>query len=111
MAGGKNCAHFRYFLQRRLYPISVNACVVNVLTVGFGYFRCSAVSADVPPKQAIARQWPLIERHAWAIRVPERPLADLGKPFEVWYAPGHMELSASLNNPSVEFTRARDPET
>merc|ERR1719253_646942 len=67
--------------------------------------------SDVSTEQAIARQWPLIERHAWAIRVPERPLADLGKPFEVWYAPGHTELSASLNNPSVEFTRARDPET
>mmetsp|Transcript_4554 Transcript_4554/g.10203 ORF Transcript_4554/g.10203 Transcript_4554/m.10203 type:complete len:270 (-) Transcript_4554:457-1266(-) len=63
--------------------------------------------SDVSPEQAIERQWPLIERHVWALRLPVRPsLSDLSTPFEVWYAPGNSELEAARNNPNIQFTKA-----
>lgn len=60
---------------------------------------------DVSPEQAIERQWPLIERHVWALRIPIRPSSDLSAPFEVWYAPGDTEYDAARNDPEVKFTR------
>ena len=62
--------------------------------------------ADVSPERAIERQWPLIERHAWALRVPVRPPSDLLAPFEAWYAPGDTERDAARHDPAVRFTRA-----
>jgi len=63
--------------------------------------------SDVTPEQAIERQWPLIERHIWALRLPVRPTSALSTPFEVWYAtPGNSELEAARNDPKIEFTRA-----
>mmetsp|Transcript_8467 Transcript_8467/g.20724 ORF Transcript_8467/g.20724 Transcript_8467/m.20724 type:complete len:299 (+) Transcript_8467:41-937(+) len=64
--------------------------------------------SDVSPEQAIERQWPLIERHVWALRLPVRPTAglrDLSAPFEAWYAPGHTELDAARNDPRVRFVK------
>ena len=58
---------------------------------------------DVSPEQAIERQWPLIERHVWALRLPVRPTSDRTTPFEVWYAPGDTELDAARNDPKVKF--------
>ena len=60
---------------------------------------------DVSRERAIQRQWPLIERHVWALRLPVRPSSDLSAPFEVWYAPGNSELDAARNDPSVEFMK------
>eukprot|EP00804_Cyclotella_cryptica_P025418 CCRYP_017189-RA/>CCRYP_017189-RA protein AED:0.09 eAED:0.09 QI:382/1/1/1/0.5/0.33/3/392/121 len=61
--------------------------------------------SDVSPEQAIERQWPLIERHVWALRIPIRPTSDLSAPFEVWYAPGDTEYDAARNDPKVKFTK------
>ncbi|KAL7536734.1 hypothetical protein ACHAWF_011426 [Thalassiosira exigua] len=61
--------------------------------------------SDVSPEQAIERQWPLIERHVWALRIPVRPTSNLSTPFEVWYAPGDTELEAARNNPKIQFSR------
>lgn len=61
--------------------------------------------SDVSPEQAIERQWPLIERHVWAIRLPVRPTSNLSTPFEVWYTPGDSELDAARNDPNVQFTK------
>lgn len=61
--------------------------------------------SDVTPEQAIERQWPLIERHVWALRLPVRPSSDLSNPFEVWYAPGHSEKDAARNDPNIKFTK------
>ncbi|KAL7541010.1 hypothetical protein ACHAXR_010559 [Thalassiosira sp. AJA248-18] len=61
--------------------------------------------SDVSPEQAIERQWPLIERHVWAIRLPVRPTSNLSTPFEVWYAPGDSELDAARNDPKVQFSK------
>lgn len=60
---------------------------------------------DVSPEQAIERQWPLIERHVWALRLPVRPTSNLSTPFEVWYAPGDSEYDAARNDPNVPFTK------
>ena len=60
---------------------------------------------DVSPEQAIERQWPLIERHVWALRLPVRPTSDLSTPFEVWYAPGNTEYDAARNDPSIQMTK------
>ncbi|EED91958.1 predicted protein [Thalassiosira pseudonana CCMP1335] len=54
---------------------------------------------------AIEKQWPLIERHVWALRLPVRPTSDLSSPFEVWYAPGDSEYDAARNDPNVTFTK------
>ena len=62
--------------------------------------------SDVSPEQAIERQWPLIERHVWALRLPVRPASNLSTPFEVWYAPGNTEYEAAHNNPDIQFTKA-----
>ncbi|KAL7511022.1 hypothetical protein ACHAXN_007930 [Cyclotella atomus] len=56
-------------------------------------------------EQAIERQWPLIERHIWALRLPIRPLSNLSNPFEVWYAPGNTEYDAVRNDPKIKFTK------
>mmetsp|Transcript_24915 Transcript_24915/g.53747 ORF Transcript_24915/g.53747 Transcript_24915/m.53747 type:complete len:278 (-) Transcript_24915:169-1002(-) len=61
--------------------------------------------SDVSPEQSIERQWPLIERHVWAIRLPVRPTSNLSTPFEVWYARGDSELDAARNDPNVQFTK------
>lgn len=61
--------------------------------------------SDVSPEQAIERQWPLIERHVWALRIPIRPASDLSSPFECWYAPGDSEYDAARNDPNVKFTK------
>ncbi|KAK1748446.1 hypothetical protein QTG54_000385 [Skeletonema marinoi] len=61
--------------------------------------------SDVSPEQAIERQWPLIERHVWALRIPIRPTSDLSSPFECWYAPGDSEYDAARNDPKVKFTK------
>lgn len=61
--------------------------------------------SDVSPEQAIERQWPLIERHVWALRIPIRPTSDLSAPFECWYAPGDSENDAARNDPKVKFTK------
>lgn len=61
--------------------------------------------SDVSPEQAIERQWPLIERHVWALRLPVRPTSDLSTPFEVWYAPGDSEYDAARNDPKVPFAK------
>ena len=61
--------------------------------------------SDVSPEQAIERQWPLIERHVWALRIPVRPATDLSTPFEVWYAPGDSEYDAARNDPRVRFIK------
>mmetsp|Transcript_19104 Transcript_19104/g.41355 ORF Transcript_19104/g.41355 Transcript_19104/m.41355 type:complete len:283 (+) Transcript_19104:41-889(+) len=61
--------------------------------------------SDVSPEQAIEKQWPLIERHVWALRLPVRPTSDLSSPFEVWYAPGDSEYNAARNDPNVTFTK------
>eukprot|EP00984_Skeletonema_dohrnii_P001089 scaffold339_cov132-Skeletonema_dohrnii-CCMP3373.AAC.12 len=61
--------------------------------------------SDVSPEQAIERQWPLIERHVWALRIPIRPTSDLSSPFECWYAPGDSEYDAARNDPTVKFTK------
>jgi hypothetical protein len=55
--------------------------------------------SDVSPEQAIERQWPLIERHVWALRIPVRPS------FEVWYAAGDSEYDAAKNDPKIKFTK------
>lgn len=62
--------------------------------------------SDVSPEQAIERQWPLIERHEWALRLPVRQKSNLSARFEVWYAPGNSELEAAQNNPKIQFTKA-----
>lgn len=62
-------------------------------------------SLDVSPEAAIERQWPLIERHIWALRLPIRPLSNLSNPFEVWYAPGDTEYDAAKNDPKIKFTK------
>ena len=61
--------------------------------------------SDVSPEQAIERQWPLIERHVWALRIPIRPSSDLSTPFECWYAQGDSEYDAARNDPKVNFTK------
>eukprot|EP00986_Skeletonema_menzelii_P014308 scaffold9328_cov127-Skeletonema_menzelii.AAC.4 len=61
--------------------------------------------SDVSPEHAIERQWPLIERHVWALRIPIRPASDLSSPFECWYAPGDSEYDAARNDPKVKFTK------
>jgi hypothetical protein len=61
--------------------------------------------SDVSPEQAIERQWPLIERHVWALRIPIRPTADRSTPFECWYAPGNSEYDAARNDPKIKFTK------
>lgn len=61
--------------------------------------------SDVSPEQAIERQWPLIERHVWALRIPIRPSSDLSTPFECWYAPGDSEYDAARNDPKIKFTK------
>ena len=60
---------------------------------------------DVSPEQAIERQWPLIERLVWALRIPVRPTSNLSTPFEVWYAPGDSERCAAQNDPTIKFTK------
>lgn len=66
------------------------------------------ILVDVSPEQAIERQWPLIERHVWALRIPVRPTSDRTTPFEVWYAPGDTELDAARYDPKVKFTKVAD---
>jgi hypothetical protein len=61
--------------------------------------------SDVSPEQAIERQWPLIERHVWALRIPIRPTSDRSTPFECWYAPGDSEYDAARNDPKIKFTK------
>lgn len=61
--------------------------------------------SDVSPEQAIERQWPLIDRHVWALRLPVRSPSDITSPLEVWYAPGNTELDAARNDPNLTFVQ------
>uniref|UniRef100_A0A7S1ZJH6 Uncharacterized protein n=1 Tax=Ditylum brightwellii TaxID=49249 RepID=A0A7S1ZJH6_9STRA len=72
--------------------------------------------SDVSPEQAIERQWPLIERHAWTLRLPlfdfssttTTTTTSLSLPsMTVWYAPGNTEYEAASNDPSVIFTKVK----
>mmetsp|Transcript_16906 Transcript_16906/g.34207 ORF Transcript_16906/g.34207 Transcript_16906/m.34207 type:complete len:127 (+) Transcript_16906:787-1167(+) len=60
---------------------------------------------DISPEQAIERQWPVIDRHVWALRLPVRLTSERNSPVEVWYAPGDSELDAARNDPNVKFTK------
>ena len=55
------------------------------------------------PARAINRQYPLIERHAWALRPTD--LHPRRGPFEVWYTDGNLELEVVERSPEVRFER------
>jgi len=68
--------------------------------------RVARVS-DVSPEQAIDRQYPLIERHAWALRPIE--LHPQRGPFLVYVAPGNSEEAVKVGrDPSIRLTRVEE---
>ena len=68
--------------------------------------RVARVS-DVSPEKAIDRQYPLIERHGWALRPIE--LHPQRGPFIVYYAPGNSVDEVKLGqDPSIRLTRVEE---
>ncbi|KAL3945218.1 MAG: hypothetical protein SGBAC_000691 [Bacillariaceae sp.] len=59
--------------------------------------------ADVSLEKAVARQWPMIERHGCNLR-PVDLMPHWGK-LELWAAPGDSELDVAYNKPSCEFQK------
>eukprot|EP00563_Minutocellus_polymorphus_P020506 CAMPEP_0197715552 /NCGR_PEP_ID=MMETSP1434-20131217/694_1 /TAXON_ID=265543 /ORGANISM="Minutocellus polymorphus, Strain CCMP3303" /LENGTH=328 /DNA_ID=CAMNT_0043299691 /DNA_START=99 /DNA_END=1085 /DNA_ORIENTATION=- len=63
--------------------------------------------SDVSPEQAIDRQYPLIERHAWALRPIE--LHPQRGPFLLYVAPGNSEEAVKIGrDPSIRLTRVEE---
>lgn len=63
--------------------------------------------SDVSPERAIDRQYPLIERHGWALRPIE--LHPQRGPFIVYYAPGNSVDDVKLGqDPSIRLTRIEE---
>ena len=68
--------------------------------------RVARVS-DVSPEKAIDRQYPLIERHGWALRPID--LHPQRGPFIVYYAPGDSVDEVKLGqDPSIRLTRIEE---
>lgn len=68
--------------------------------------RVARVS-DVSPERAIDRQYPLIERHGWALRPID--LHPQRGPFVVYYAPGNSVDEVKLGqDPSIRLTRIEE---
>ena len=68
--------------------------------------RVARVS-DVSPEKAIDRQYPLIERHGWALRPMD--LHPQRGPFIVYYAPGNSVDEVKLGqDPSIRLTRIEE---
>jgi hypothetical protein len=71
----------------------------------FWYAGKVALISDVSLDQCIARQWPMMERHATSLRpielYPKRGL------LEIWTAPGDSELDVAYNRPSLQLTKMK----
>jgi hypothetical protein len=71
----------------------------------FWYAGKVALISDVSLEQCVARQWPMMERHATSLRpielYPKRGL------LEIWTAPGDSELDVAYNRPSLQLTKMK----
>jgi hypothetical protein len=69
----------------------------------FWYAGKVALISDVSLEQCIARQWPMIERHAFNMR-PIELYPERGR-LEIWTAPGDSELDVAYNRPSLQLVK------
>ncbi|CAJ1950802.1 unnamed protein product [Cylindrotheca closterium] len=67
------------------------------------WFIGKIARADVSLEKAVARQWPMIERHGCNLR-PIELMPHWGK-LQLWAAPGDSELEVAYNRPSCEFQK------
>jgi hypothetical protein len=61
--------------------------------------------SDVSLERAVARQWPLVQRHAGNLRPLELWPSARRLDLELWCAPGDSELDVAYNRPDCAFTK------
>jgi hypothetical protein len=71
----------------------------------FWYTGKVARVSDVTLEECIARQWPMIERHAANLRPKE--LLKKGGQLQIWTAPGDSEFDVAYNRPSLKLIQMK----
>jgi len=82
---------------------TVNDIYVQEPETDIFWFIGKIARAGVSLEKAVARQYPMIERHGCNLR-PVELMSHWGK-LDLWAAPGDSELDVAYNRPSCEFQK------